>query len=381
MISPFNEHPRDLLILNKELGYHQENVLRGFGIELVTVDGASEIEDEERLVFYDHTYFTGDLVREFIDSSRRSGRAVACCLKKGPFTKRSITGTMRLVDEQDSLRYKPYYHPSGSKGQDPSSLVVDPNENATAIRFPKHMVEEVRYEVPLTTKRLIQIEHWSNLWSCNVAAVFGMVQELLKAPKPRLLGLALRAMSTNRWKVSAKNVVIGEGCDVHPRAYIENAVIGDGVEVGTGAVIRGAVIGKDTVIADSVNINYSVVRDRCSLREGTCMQFSVMYPDSFSSCRFMNVTFVGRNTFVGDGVLLTDFRFDGRNQMVMHKGKQVDTGGIFLGPCIGNNTYIGSGVVVGPGREVQSNQRIVIGTDRMLVRDRIEGDFRTVESN
>ena len=41
------------------------------------------------------------------------------------------------------------------------------------------------------------------------------------------------------------------------------------MEVGAGSVIRGAVIGDETVIADSVNINYSVIGDHCNIREGT----------------------------------------------------------------------------------------------------------------
>lgn len=131
--------------------------------------------------------------------------------------------------------------------------------------------------------------------------------------------MALRARSTNPWKVSSKNVRVGEGCDIHPRTYLENAILGDGVEIGAGAVIRGAVIGDLAVIADRVSVSYSVIGDRCNIREGTSLQFTLMHPESFSSCRFMNASTLGRNCFVGDGAVLTDFRFDGETQKVLHE--------------------------------------------------------------
>ena len=201
--------------------------------------------------------------------------------EEGVFTKRSVPGTMSVRDEQDSLPATSCTTIRPVRGlEDPSSIVIDPDGTIAKIRIPKHMVEEVGYEVPLSTKRLIQIEHWCNLWGCNISGVLGVAQELLESPKSKLLGMALRARSTNKWSVSSKNVRIGKGCDIHPKAYLENAIIGDGVEVGAGSVVRGAVIGDETVIADGVNINYSVLGDHCNIREGTCMQFTVIYPGS-----------------------------------------------------------------------------------------------------
>ena len=77
--------------------------------------------------------------------------------------------------------------------------------------------------------------------------------------------------------------------------------------------------------------------------------------------------------------MLTDFRLDGETLKVIDKGKKVDTGSIFLGPCIGHGTYIGSGVIVGPAREVRGGVRVAVGNDRLLLSDRMEGDFRIVE--
>lgn len=376
---PFNEHPGDLLILNEKLSSIQDRICRNLGIELETINDHSEIGDDERLVFYDYTYFTEELAEEFIERARKTGKAAACCLRKGAFTSRSITSTMSVSEEAGAVRYQLSYWPGGRGSDSLASVVIDPDGTPASIRFPDHMVRGSEYAIPLSTKRIVQIEHWCNLWSCNIGSVLGVAEELLRSPRAKLLWMALRALSTNPWKVSSRNVRVGEGCDIHPRAYLENAILGDGVEVGAGAVIRGAVIGDQAVIADRVSVLYSVIGDRCNIREGTSLQFTLMYPDSFSSCRFMNVSTLGRGCFVGDGAVLTDFRFDGATQKVLHEGRLVDTGSIFLGPCIGPGSYIGSGVIVGPARQVPGGTRIVVGDSRLLLGDRIQGDFRVIE--
>jgi NDP-sugar pyrophosphorylase family protein len=207
----------------------------------------------------------------------------------------------------------------------------------------------------------------------------GNVQEFKSSRKLKLLGMALRVGSTNPWKVSSKNVIMGKNCDIHPRAYLENAVLGDNVEVGAGAVIRGAEIGDNVVIPNNTNIFMSVLGNDCAMRDGCCMQFTLAFPGAVQVNRFVNCATMGRNSFVADGVTLTDFRFDGENMKVMHKGSLVDTGGVFLGPCIGHDSYLGSGVIVGPGREIPNDVKVVMNRDRVIMGGDFNRDFRIIK--
>lgn len=51
MISPFQEHPRSLPILNKPLEWHQRSVVQQMGMELVDVDDVDEVDGGERMQF------------------------------------------------------------------------------------------------------------------------------------------------------------------------------------------------------------------------------------------------------------------------------------------------------------------------------------------
>ncbi len=374
VIDPFHRHPSRCLILNQELRRIQESVFDSLGIELEDVRSTDDVNDEG-VVFFDHTFFTLNMIREFINTCR--GETSILRLRKGSVTKRSMTETMDVVDRGESIEYQLFFTENGDFSN-PAPVEITPDEETVSMPFPAHMVPGGGYELPLTTKILMQIEHWCNLWVCNIAAVLGRVQEFKSSSKIRLLKKILKARSVNQWKVCSKNVVIGRGCDIHPTAYLENAVIGNGVEIGAGAVVRMADVGRDVVIANQCNVLASSIGRGSQLRDGVCIQFSVLYPETFCATRFVNASIVGRKCFLGDGVSLTDFRFDGKGAKVKNDGDLVQTESIFLGPCIGDSVYLGSGVVVGPGRAVPSNVKLASGSDRVITNDRLEGDFLVI---
>ena len=68
---------------------------------------------------------------------------------------------------------------------------------------------------------------------------------------------------------------------------------------------------------------------------------------------------LGRNGFIGDGVSLTDYRFDGKNITVLKNGMVVDTGNRILGSCVGHGAYLAAGTIVAPGRAIPNGTRIV----------------------
>jgi carbonic anhydrase/acetyltransferase-like protein (isoleucine patch superfamily) len=365
-ISPFDEHPQRLLVLNTPLQEHQKMVLSSLGISLG--DPRSPTTDEEALIFNDTLFFTRALLQTFLDESRRPGKPSQCVLKRGAMTARTVASTMDVSDIDGNVGYRLYYYPRGSKIENrPQPILIDPDEYVDALRFPVHMVKDGRYLVPITRKLLVQVEHWANLWAANVYGVLSYIADL-KFSKLKLFSLVLRSLSSNPWKVSAHNVVLGRRCDVHPTAYLENSVVGDGVEIGARSVVRGSLIGKDTVIANNVNISYSVIGERCNIRDRACIHYSVLYPAAFVASSSLNHSFVGRDALIGYNAVLTDFRLDGRNVMVTKGGKPIDSGQTFLGGCLGHGVDVGSGAILAPGREVPNNTAVVPTGTRVVAR-------------
>jgi len=274
-------------------------------------------------------------------------------------TERTVTSTMDVDDLEESVGYRLYYYPPGCD-QDAKlePLIINADEHVEELSFPDHIVQRGKYRVPITRKVIVQIEHWANLWACNIAALPTRIAEL-KHDKFRQLRLAASALSTNQWRVSSKNVQIGKGCDIHPTAYIENSVVGDGVEIGARSVIRGSMIVDKSIISNNCTVAYSVLGEECQLRDGVNVTYSLLFPGAFTTCSFLNSSVMGRNSFLPVCSVLTDFRFDGRCVTVIKNGKIVNSGQRFLGCCLGHGAYVAAGITIPPGREISNGARLL----------------------
>jgi UDP-3-O-[3-hydroxymyristoyl] glucosamine N-acyltransferase len=195
--------------------------------------------------------------------------------------------------------------------------------------------------------------------------------------------LALQARSLNKWKVLRQLNRIGRNCDIHPTAYIEGSTIGDNVTVGAGSVIRLSLIGEGTGIGSNTTIECSVIGNGCALDSMSGAFGSVLYPGTATSAKLIYLSLCGRNSFLADGVILTDFRFDGKNVTVMKDSAAIDTGNVGLGVCLGHGVYLGAGCVVAPGRAVANGMRLVPDETRTISRFDADGGVvghRTVDA-
>ena len=356
-VTPFLEHPQQLPILNKKLVDHQCKLLDDLGIRII--DRENRNVEKGLVVLKDTVFCSKELLVTFLEESLRSDRPTQCAIKKGAVTQRSTIGTMDVDDRGESVGYRLYYYPPGS---DPAAswtpIVIDADEYVQEMMFPDHFVPGKAYKVPVTTKIILQIEHWANLWACNIAGLLSNIAAL-RRNRSKQLWLAVKALSTNQWWVSSKNVQVSEGCDIHPTAYVENSIIGEGVEIGARSVIRGSMIGDHSVIHNNCTVAYSVLGDDCQLRDGAAVTYSLLFPGALTTCPFLNTSVMGRDSFFAIGSVLTDFRFDGRPVTVLKEGKVVDSGHIILGGCLGHHAYVGAGVTIAPGREIPNGARLL----------------------
>ncbi len=367
-ISPFEEHPRDLLILGSRLEDIQQQVLHDMKIPFERVNSQSEINDaHEHIFFYDNLYFTKSLLEEFILKSRRKNEPTVCALKKSILTLRSITATQDIKEYDDSIEYQLWYNPRSGESQEVRQQVkIDPEGSIEEFLFPHHILQEKNYLIPLTTKKLIQIDHWTNLWSCNIGVLLGRLQELKTAPKWKLLTMALRARSTNPWNVSKLNVKIGKGCDIHPAAYLENTEVGQNVKIGAGTVIRGCKIDDNVFIGNNATLTYSYLGTNSHIRDGCNIFSTALYPGAIVSNFMTNLSLIGRNAFIAVLSIHTDYRVDGKCVHVLKDGELVDTKQTFLGCCLGHDVYIGPGVIIAPGRAISNGVKIFASQERII---------------
>jgi acetyltransferase-like isoleucine patch superfamily enzyme len=377
-IEPFGDHPRDCLIANRSLSTYQQEAIASQKLSLMPITEQSQIQDAgEYLVFDDYLYFTPELLDEFITRSRPLKCRTTAGLKPGISTLRSMVTTQSVDIHEDYIGYGLSYIPSEEyRNNESKPVIINPDQNTEFVPMSKHMFGDSEYHVPLTDKFLIQIEHWTNLWSANICTLLAGLAKVKSKPKLHLLWLALKARSLNQWNVLHKLNRIGQNCDIHPTAYIEGSTIGNNVKIGAMAIVRESVIGDNCYIANNAAIELSVIGAGSVLQSGVVVQYSVLYPGAFTFSAAINASFMGKNTFIGGGATLTDFRFDNSYVSVLKDGQKVDTSNTFLGSCMGHGAYLGTGCIVAPGRTIPNGIRINPDQSRVISKCSPEGEIQ-----
>jgi acetyltransferase-like isoleucine patch superfamily enzyme len=365
-VEPFGDHPSNCLILNKPLAAYQNETLRVHGWQVVRVPDASAVPDgDECLIFDESLFFTPEIIEDFVAKSRLTETSTVCALKRGTTTIRSIVPTQDVRFHPDHVEYNLWYIPRNGRRETSRPVVIEPDQLFEFLPMPEHMFGGRQYKIPLTDRSIVSIDHWTNLLTANILGVLANGARLNKAPKINLLWMALRARSLNQWRVLCQKNRIGSNCDIHPKAYIEGSIIGDSVKIGAGSVVRESVIGDGVFIGNNVTVELSVLGEKCDLFSGVVVQYSVLYPGAVCNARFLNVSILGRNTFLG-GVSITDFRFDGKTVTVLKDGNVVDTENTFLGSGIGHGVYLGSGTILAPGMMIPNDYRLVPEKKRIV---------------
>jgi acetyltransferase-like isoleucine patch superfamily enzyme len=371
-LEPFGESAADCPIFGKTLSDHQALALQELGLELEVVTDRAQIQDaQEHLIFKDCLYFMPKLLREFLTRSQAQQSNTVCALKPGITTLKTVIATQTVNVFDDRVEYQLYYVPAQSQRGTVQPIVIDADQFFWPVPMPEHMFGATEYRLPMTDKLLVQIEHWTNLWMANICTILLTGAGLRQAPVNKMLGMAFKARSFNQWTVLRQVNRVGKNCDIHPTAYIECAMIGDNVVIGAGAVVRSVYIGDGCVIGNNAVVELSVLGDRCNVMNNCTLQMSMAFSGLFSMSRLISASVCGRDTFVGDGVTLADFRLDGQPISVMQNGQKMDTQNPVVGCCLGHGVYLGTGAIVAPGRAIPNGYRFAVEGDRTI---RMNGD-------
>jgi acetyltransferase-like isoleucine patch superfamily enzyme len=357
-LEPFGEHPRDCLIGNRSLERRQDDALRSLGISPMRVADAGSIRDPNaHLVLEDRLYFTPELVAEFLAKSHMRRTSTRCALKQGFVTEHTAVLTQDVPLVNGAYTYELRYEPAAGARRMPESVVIDPEQHYEPLPVPRHIAPLREPRLPVTNRVLIRVDHWVNLWAANLSVPAASIARSRKL-KWRPLRLAVKARSLDQWNALRATNSIGTDCDIHPTAYVENSVIGSGTQIGAGAVVRGALIGSGCRILNRATVELCVLGNGAHVMNGCTAQFAVLYAGHLTMSNRVSFSLCGRDTFLGDGVTLDDFRVDGQTVRVLKDGVSVDSGMTFLGGCLGHGAYLGAGCVLAPGRAIPNGWRV-----------------------
>lgn len=380
LIFPFNEPARLLRVLNKPLWIYQKDILAPYVAEEREIDSLAGIDSQrvETLVHRDNLFFDQYFLDEFVQRARGLGKAcrVAFALDDPAINTHAIYLQQGIRPEGGVYVADMWYFPYGVEPIVRPFVMDTESREAGYYRVPTHMSTEqgdLTYRLP--TKSFCSIEHWIHTITANI--FFGVFSEgarlerdIERSALQQLKLLWHGMLERKQAGTSSGAVQIGRGCSIDPSAVIQGPTyIGNNVNIGAGSVIDVSIIGDNVDIGQDCQIQLSVVSDRCFLPFRAALFMTVLMDESMvaqNTC--LQFCSIGRNTFIGAGSTFTDFNLVPKPiRAVGRDGVLGDTGMPVLGGCVGHNCFIGSGMVMYPGRAIESDVILIASDERRVI--------------
>ena len=371
-VRPFCEPARDLRIQNAPLWLWQRNLLAPYtDRDLELPEGAPLPSTHEPTVAYrDNLFFDEPFLRAFMLEARRRGGAVRAAFSGDDpaFREHALPLSTSYTRAGDLFLADFWYYPEGPVAE-AEPLVIDLQAREIGYyHVPTYMADhsgDLVFQVPL--RAFIAIDSWVHVLMADI--VFGLFargarfEHRLQHDLAFKLGILGRALYEGTQVLECSELVrVGRNCVIDPRAVIHGpTVIGDNVTINAGAVIENCIIGSNVNVSQGVQLMLSVVGDGSFLpfRAGLFMT-SVMENSMIAQNTCLQLSVIGRNTFVGAGSTFTDYNLipiplrarDGADHL-SPSNRPV------MGSAIGHNCRLGSGLIVYPSRTIESDVVIV----------------------
>ena len=379
-IYPFNEPARELRVLNKPLKVHQRDVLVKHCDSIVEYRSFDQIppsDKSEMLVYQDNLFFDQPFIDAFVSTAKR--RQGAC---RVAFSKNDPAITRHAIYLQDGIQLSGndlyianlWYLPRGVE-DDPEPTIIDSQAVEMGnYHVPTYMADErgdIVYQIP--KRAFLSIENWYHLLIANTPFGIWAIGARFEAKLPNFLfrlGLLWRGMVERKQVLSTTDlVVIGKNASINPTARIQGpSFIGDNCYIGPDVVIQNSVIGNNVNLQQGVQVMLSVVSDNCFLpfRAATYLT-TLMERCVVAQNTCLQMCVIGRGTFIGAGTTFTDFSVVPQPIRTLHNGKFETTGSSVVGGCVGHNCRLGSGLVIYPGRIIESDTVLVRSGNQAVI--------------
>jgi carbonic anhydrase/acetyltransferase-like protein (isoleucine patch superfamily) len=389
-VPPFNEPARELTIGTEPLKIHQEQLFgKAFGGRL-DLGEPLQSRDElprvqgEAIVYRDSLWFDYPFIEYFLKEARKTGKA---CRAAFPASDKAFhTYTLPLTKTFQAAQgpggsilflVDLWYFPNGYTDDiEPVPVPSDAREIGFYM-VPDFMTMQQGNLTHYAPQRaIISIESWVHVYFATIIfGNFGRAGRL-----DTLMDTSLWAQLKLLWKAvmeqkqvlhSSGAVKIGKNCDIDPSAVITGpAEIGDNVSIGAGCIIDNCTIGDNVNIDAGCVLKMSTVANNCFLPFRASLYLTAVMENSIiaqNTCLQMCV--IGRNSFIGAGCTFTDFNLIAQKPLraANTDGDLQTVGQIVMGSAVGHNCRIGSGMVVFPGRMIESDVVLVASPSRRVI--------------
>ncbi len=410
-VLPFNEPARDLTIGTETLKIHQENLFAeafkkcDLGGTFRSADQIRHIGSGEAIVYRDNLWFDREFLEYFLRRARTIRRACRAAFFADDVAFRTYTlplttGFERITskDGRQICLADLWYFPDGYNAEIvPVVVPSDADEKDAEKGFynvPHFMVHDqgdLTHYLP--ARAILSIESWVHIYYASV--IFGVFtrgsrfEKYVKTHNFYALRLLWRGVIEQKQVLTTSEVVrVGKDTVIDPSAIISGpTTIGDNCFIGPGVVIDNCAIGNDVNISQGCQLMLTTVANNCFLPFRASMFMSAMMENSIlaqNTCVQMCV--VGRNSFLGAGSTFTDFNllgelethtdtFGNRRERVVPRpikaanirGELESVGQAVLGGAVGHNCRIGAGMIIFPGRMIESDVVLVASPQRRLI--------------
>jgi carbonic anhydrase/acetyltransferase-like protein (isoleucine patch superfamily) len=388
-LRPFNEKARDLRVQNKPLWLSQRDVLAPYTsreLELKPWDTLPEIL-EPCLIYRDNLYFDEYYIAAFLAEAqkRKTSSRAAFSANDPAFREHALPLSTSYAVFEDLYLADLWFYPNGIRR---GEFDLNSMESVEPVVIDLQSLEVGYYHVPtymayeqgdlvfqVPRRSLIAIDSWVHIFIADV--VFGLFsrgarfEDQLKQDPLFKLRILAKAMYEGKQVLESSELVkIGQNCVIDPRAVIHGpTTIGNNVTINAGAVIENCIIGDNVNISQDCQLMLSVIGDGAFLPFRAALFMTTLMDNSMvaqNACLQMCV--IGRNTFIGSGSTFTDYNLlpsplkalDGNARLSLANRP-------VLGGCVGHNCRLGSGMIVFPGRTIESDVVLFASPDRKVV--------------
>lgn len=389
-VPPFNEPARELTIGLRPLKIHHEELFRRhFGntciLQSVFNSDRQIVQVEgEAFVYRDNLWFDEEYFSAFMETAIKSGKAcrAAFTAQDKAFTTYTLPLTECIETGQDKNGEPIYlldlwYFPNAYTEYIENLIIPSDYHEIGFYSVPDFMTLEqgnLTHYAPM--RAVASIESWVHIYFVSIIygnfGRSGRLDRLIEKSVLTQLRLLWRAILDQKQILSASGAIkIGTGCAIDPSAVITGpAEIGNNVSIGAGAIIDNCTIGNDVTIDAGCVLFQSTVGNNCFLPFRASLYLTAVMENTIiaqNTCLQMCV--IGRNSFVGAGNTFTDFNLVAQKPIkaANRHGDLKDVGQIVLGSAIGHNCRVGSGMVVMPGRMIESDVVLIASAQRRVV--------------